>query len=96
MSDTILIDRIKSIGFAFGDDGRKYAVRMLAEDVKRELTAALARAEKAEIDIKWLTSYCTMGERGMLARIGQLEGELTVANARAEKAEARKGTGETK
>jgi predicted aldo/keto reductase-like oxidoreductase len=58
------------------------------EQLERELTAALARAEEAEIDIKWLISYCTMGEKGMLARIEQLEGKLTVANERADALQA--------
>lgn len=71
------------------DDRQRIAeLEELACQNTTELTAALARAEKAELDIKWLTSYCTMGEKGMLARIEQLEGELTAANARAEKAEA--------
>ncbi len=46
----------------------------------RELTAATARAEKAEADRDKLLSAASMGEKGMLARIEALQSELAEKN----------------
>ncbi len=60
MSDTptMLQDRLASMAHAFSDDGRKYAVRLLAADVgklERELTEAKRGAARYEV-VRKMTS----------------------------------------
>ena len=59
MSDTptMLQDRLASIAHAFDDEGRKYAVRLLAADVgqlERELTEANRTIESLRASVREL------------------------------------------